>query len=218
MICIIDGQWGKADLPTMWFYHNSLEQVPKSQMLVPKELKWRISGRWNSIHCGSQAIKTLRYKHSEVTWTYSHCAVLCLQSTAQHSTGCWYTYTAKQLILIVHIHLGVLNVGQVFSRHWNSDPTSRNPFRNFNLKWKKERKKKGWLNRGKAKFRTITRFSIKLLDKATTLTYWRWQLCYITVSRNVVSVINKVLCFRWKWTFVNNTSYSKRLLCLTGQN
>ena len=60
-------------------------------------------------------------------------------STAQHITGCLYTYTAKQLILILHIHLGVLNVGQVFSRHWNSDPTSRNPFRNFNLKCQKQR-------------------------------------------------------------------------------
>ena len=79
------------------------------------------------------------YNLSEVIWNYSHCAALCLQSTAQHSTGCWYTYTAKQLVLIVHIHLGVLNVGQVFSRHWNSDPTSRNPFRNFNLKCQKQR-------------------------------------------------------------------------------
>jgi hypothetical protein len=147
-----DGEcdWAENDLHNRWTVggrwfanHVVLSQFTgastKSQMLVPKELKCRITGRWNSTHWSSQAIKTLRYKLPEVIWTYSHCAVLCLQSTAQHSTGCWYTYTAKQLILIVHIHLGVLNVGQVFSRHWNSDPTSWNPFRNFNLKWKKQR-------------------------------------------------------------------------------
>ena len=139
MVCIIAGEWGEADLLTMWSYHNSLQQVPKSQTLVLKELKWGITGRWNSTHWGSQAIKTLTYNLSEVIWTYSHRAVLCLQRTEHHSTGCWYTYTAKRLILIVHIHLGVLNVGQVFSRHWNSDPTSRNSFRNFNLKCQKQR-------------------------------------------------------------------------------
>lgn len=122
----------------MWSYHNLLEQVPKSQMLVLKELKWGTTRRFHSTHCSWQAIKTPMHNLSEVISTYSHCAVLCLQSTAQHSTGCWYTYTAKQLILIVHIHLWVLNVGQVLSRHWNSDPTSRNPFRNFNLKCEKQ--------------------------------------------------------------------------------
>jgi len=75
-------------------------------------------------------------------WSYLNLLTLCCTMFTKHSTGCWYTYTAKQLILIVHIHLGVLNVGQVFSRHWNSDPTSRNPFRNFNLKWKEKKKNK----------------------------------------------------------------------------
>jgi hypothetical protein len=47
MICIIAGEerGGEADLPTMWSYHNSLEQVPKNLMLALQELNWGITGR-----------------------------------------------------------------------------------------------------------------------------------------------------------------------------
>jgi len=54
---------------------------------------------------------------------------------SKHTHGCLFTHTAEHLILVVDIHLWVLNVGQVLPRHRNSDPTSRNPFRNFNLKY-----------------------------------------------------------------------------------